>query len=119
MNSIDIAREAAAAALDKKAMRPILMDLRGQSDVCEFQFVCSGDNNRQTRAIADAIEARTKMVGATRPLAVEGKQVGNWILMDYGSTLVHIFYDHLRDYYALEQLWPKAKHLDWSGKVEG
>src|SRR5690606_8309635 len=112
MTPFDIAKEAALAAIDKKAMRPVMMDLRGQSDLADVQFVCSGDNNRQTRAIAEAIEARCKQLGI-RPVAVEGKQAGNWILMDYGSTLIHIFFDYLRDYYALEQLWPKAKHLDW------
>ena len=113
MNSIDIAKEAAKAALDKKAIRPVLMDLRGQSDLCDFQFVCSGDNNRQTKAIAEAIEARCKQTGAVRPVAIEGKQAGNWIMIDYGPTIIHVFFDNLRDYYALEQLWPKAKHLDW------
>jgi ribosome-associated protein len=112
MTPIDIANEAAAAAADKKALRPVLLDLRGQSDLCDFQFICSGENDRQTRAIAEAIEARCKQVGGIRPVAVEGKQSGNWILMDYGSTVVHVFFNYLRDYYALEELWPKAKFLD-------
>jgi ribosome-associated protein len=111
MESIDIAREAAAAALDKKAVRPVMLDLRGVSDLCDYQFICSGENERQTRAIADAIEARCKEVGGIRPVAIEGKQSGNWILLDYGSTIVHIFFSYLRDYYALEQLWPKAKFV--------
>lgn len=112
MTPFDIAREAATAALDKKALRPVMLDLRGQSDLCDFQFICSGDNNRQTRAIAEAIEARCK-AGGVRPFAIEGKESGNWILLDYGSTLIHVFFDYLRDYYAVEQLWPKAKHLDF------
>jgi ribosome-associated protein len=112
MESIDIAREAAAAALDKKAVRPIMLDLRGVSDLCDYQFICSGENERQTRAIADAIEARCREVGGIRPVAIEGKQSGNWILLDYGSTIIHIFFSYLRDYYALEQLWPKAKFVN-------
>lgn len=111
MTPLDIAKEAAAAAADKKAVRPILLDLRGVSDLCDFQFICSGDNERQTRAIADAIEDRCKKLGGFRPAAIEGKQTGNWILLDYGSTLVHVFFGPLRDYYALESLWPKAKFL--------
>jgi ribosome-associated protein len=112
MNAFDIANEAAAAAADKKALRPVLLDLRGQSDLCDYQFICSGENERQTRAIAEAIEARCKQAGGVRPVAVEGKQSGNWILIDYGSTVIHVFYNYLRDYYALEELWPKAKFLD-------
>ncbi len=111
MTPMDIAKEAAAAAADKKAVRPVLLDLRGVSDLCDYQFICSGENERQTRAIAEAIEARCRQVGGIRPVAIEGKQSGNWILLDYGSTLVHIFYNYLRDYYALEQLWPKAKFV--------
>jgi ribosome-associated protein len=112
MDSLEIAKLAAAAASDKKAVRPILLDLRGQTDLCEYQFICSGENDRQTRAIASAIEEQCKAVDGTRPIAVEGRQTGNWILMDYGSTMIHIFQSHLRDYYGIEQLWPKAKFVD-------
>lgn len=108
MNGMDIAREAAAAAADKKASRPVLLDLRGLADFCDFQFICSGENDRQTRAIAEAIEERCKKNGV-RPAAVEGKQTGNWITLDYGSIIIHVFFDYLRDYYALEEIWPKAK----------
>jgi ribosome-associated protein len=112
MTPIEIAQAAAQAAADKKAVRPILIDLRGQSDLADFQFICSGENEVQTRAIADAIEARCRQVGGIRPVAIEGKQSGNWILLDYGGTLVHVFFSYLRDYYALESLWPKAKFLN-------
>lgn len=115
MTPFQIAQEAAAAAAEKKALRPVLVDLRGQSDLCEYQFICSGENQRQTQAIASAIEETVKKNGGTKPLAVEGKQGGNWILMDYGSTIIHVFFDYLRDYYALEQLWPKAKFVDPKG----
>lgn len=111
MNYLEIAKEAAAAAADKKAVRPVLLDLRGVADLCEYQFICSGENERQTRAIADAIEERCRKVGNIRPFAIEGKQTGNWILMDYGGTLIHIFYNYFRDYYAIEELWPTAKFL--------
>lgn len=110
MTPIDIAKEAYAAAMDKKAVRPVLLDLRGLADFCDFQFIVSGENDRQTRAIADAIEESCKKKGV-RAAAVEGRQTGNWITMDYGSTIIHVFYDFLRDYYALEEIWPKAKHV--------
>lgn len=111
MTPFDIATEAAAAASDKKALRPVLLDLRGQSDICDFQFICSGENERQTRAIAEAIETRCKEKGV-RPAVVEGKQTGNWILLDYGSTVIHVFFNYLRDYYAIEEIWPKAKFME-------
>ena len=109
MTPLDIAREAVLAAADKKAVRCIVQDLRGLSDLCDYQLVCSGENERQTRAIADSIEERCRRLFNVRPVAVEGKQSGNWIMIDFGSTLIHIFYDAVRNYYALESLWPKAK----------
>ena len=110
MTPIEIAKEAALAAADKKAFRPVLIDLRGLADFCDYQFICSGENDRQTKAIAEAIEERCKKNGV-RPAAVEGRQSGNWITMDYGSTIIHVFFDYLRDYYALEEIWPKAKFV--------
>lgn len=115
MNPIDIARNASQAAADKKASRCVIMDLRGISDMADFQFICSGDNDRQTRAIADAIEEKCKASGNLKPVAIEGKQSGNWILMDYGSTLIHIFCNPVRDFYALESLWPNAKMITMPG----
>jgi len=114
MTPLDIAREAVTAAADKKAIRCVLQDLRGLSDLCDYQLVCSGENERQTKAIADSIEERCRRIGNIRPVAVEGKQSGNWIMIDFGSTLIHIFYDAVRNYYALESLWPKAKLLPLS-----
>ena len=111
MNSLDIANVAAEAAGDKKATRIVILDLRGVSDFAEFQVICSGDNDRQTRAIADAIEEQCKSRGGIRPYATEGKQTGHWILLDYGATLIHIFNSEIRDYYAIEKLWPKAKEV--------
>lgn len=105
---IELAKHAAAAAGEKKAMRIVCLDLRGFSDICDLQLVCSGENERQTVAIASAIEERLLRHGV-RPAAVEGKQTGNWVLLDYGSLVVHIFLNVYRDYYALETLWPKAR----------
>jgi ribosome-associated protein len=110
MESLDLAKSAATAAADKKATRPVLLDLRGHSDICDFQFICSGSNNKQTVAIAAEIESRFRKAGV-KAAGIEGKQSGNWILMDYGNTLIHIFFEDLRDYYAMESLWPDAKYI--------
>ena len=114
MNSYEIACEAYRVADDRKATRPVMIDLRGQHDLCDYAFICSGESDRQTRAIAEAIEVHCKGRDGTRPVAVEGKQSGHWILLDYGPTMVHIFFSYLRDYYALEELWSKAKFVDLS-----
>ena len=115
MNFIELGQIAASAAVDKKSTRISLLDVRGFTDMCDAVLICSSDNERQSGAICDAIEERCKKVAGIKPYAVEGKQVGNWILMDYGSFIVHIFLADARDYYALDSLWPKAKKVPVEG----
>lgn len=114
-NYKELGQIAASAAVDKKAGRITLMDVHGLTDMCDAVLICSSDNEKQSAAIADAIEERCKKVSGVRPYAVEGKQVGNWILMDYGSVIVHIFLSAARDYYALDSLWPTAKTIPVDG----
>ncbi len=114
MDAIELAKQAAIAAHEKKGSRIMILDLRDMSDICDFQMICSGTNTRQTQAIADNISARCKKTFGISPLAVEGKQGGFWVLLDYGSTIIHIFSGTLRDYYAIEELWPKAKVITLS-----
>jgi ribosome-associated protein len=111
----DIAIEAANAANEKKASRMTALDLRGLSDLCDVQMICSGENERQTKAIADAITGHIKQKGGGHPVAVEGLQTGSWILIDYGSVIIHVFMNEYRDYYALESLWPTAKAISLPG----
>lgn len=104
--SLELAKVAAEAARSKKASRIVFLDLRGKSDICDFQLICSGDSDRQTKAICDAIEDVCKEKMQVRPISIEGKGSGQWILLDFGSLIVHVFLNQLRDYYALENLWP-------------
>lgn len=110
MDSLQLVREAAKAAIEKKASRITIQDLSEKSDMCEFQMICSGKSERQAQAIADAISSHLKTLGKSA-IAIEGKQTGHWILMDYGFVLVHIFLESVRDFYALENLWPDAEFL--------
>jgi ribosome-associated protein len=112
---IELGQIAGSAAVDKKAGRIALMDVHGMTDMCDAVLICSADNEKQSAAIADAIEERCRKVSGVKPYAVEGKQVGNWILMDYGSVIVHIFLATARDYYALDSLWPNAKKIAVEG----
>ena len=112
---IELGQIAGSAAVDKKAGRIALMDVHGMTDMCDAVLICSADNEKQSAAIADAIEERCRKVSGIKPYAVEGKQVGNWILMDYGSVIVHIFLAAARDYYALDSLWPNAKKIAVEG----
>ncbi len=107
--SLILAKIAAEAAKTKKASDIILQELGGKSDMCDFQLICSGDNDRQTRAIAESIADACKVQAQIRPAAIEGAQTGQWILMDYGNLLVHVFLRDVRNYYAIESLWPDAQ----------
>lgn len=112
MSSLQIAKLGCTAAANKKAKRMVVMDLRGLSDICDIQIVCSGDSDRQTRAIAQGIEETLKSEMGLSPVSVEGRQSGQWILLDYGSAIIHVFFDSIRGFYALEELWPSAKFMD-------
>lgn len=112
MSPLDAAKVAAQAAAEKKAVRIVLQDLNGLSDVCQYQLICSGTNERQTQAICQGIEDTLRENYGIKPAAIEGKQSGHWILLDYGATIIHVFLDSIRDYYAIEGLWGRAKMIN-------
>jgi ribosome-associated protein len=109
--SIAIARAAVAAAADKKAENIVLLDLRGLSSVADYFVVCSGNSERQLRAIADGLAEGLQKAMNMPPRHVEGLSGGGWVLVDYGDVIVHIFSPSLRGYYNLEALWAKAPVL--------
>ena len=100
-------RQAVAAASERKAVDLRVLDLAEVSDFTDFFLVMSGTNERQVKALADAIEA-TLRASKVRPLHTEGQRQGTWVLMDYGDFVVHIFQDDTRHFYGLEGLWGDA-----------
>ena len=110
-HALSLARLAWHAALTRKAEQPLLLDLRGLSSVCDYQYVCSGANPRQTKAISLAIEEQVRDAYALHPQAVEGQAQGEWISMDYGLVIIHIFRREVRSYYEFDTLWPQANRL--------
>ena len=101
---------AVEAAQSRKAEDIVVLRIGEVSSLTEYFVVCSGTNTRQTQAIADAIEERLREEG-WRPMGVEGKQVGEWILMDYGDLVVHIFSPQKRRFFDLERLWRNAPQV--------
>jgi ribosome-associated protein len=100
-----MARAIAELADDKKAIEIVELDLRGVLDYTDFFIVCSGNTDRQTKAIHDGIHAGMKHAHGVLPERVEGVGEARWILMDYLDVVVHIFTPEMRDFYRLEQLW--------------
>jgi ribosome-associated protein len=108
MRSEQLADEIARYAADKKARDVVELDLRGVLDYTDYFLVCSGNSERQTKAIHDGILEGLKHEHSTLPRRVEGVAKADWILMDYLDVVVHIFTPQTRDYYRLEQLWGEA-----------
>jgi ribosome-associated protein len=100
--------EAVAAAEEKQAKDIRVLDLREVTSFCDFFVVCNGTNTRQNQAISDSIEVSLKHLGRY-PMSIEGYSNADWILLDYGDFLVHIFTEKARAYYDLERLWRDAK----------
>ena len=101
-------REAVKAADAKQAKEIRVLDLRDISTFADFFVVCSGGNSRQIQAIADEIEVRLKKKGEIAN-SIEGYGNAEWVLMDYGDVLIHVFSEKARTYYDLERLWRDAR----------
>jgi ribosome-associated protein len=104
------ATRALALALEKKALEPVLLDVRDLCSFCNYQLVISGRSDRQVDAIADGIAAGLKAEGL-RPLGAEGARTGQWSLLDYGDFVVHVFLHSAREHYDLEGLWSDAPRV--------
>lgn len=99
---------AARVAEAKKAKDLLVLDLREVTSFTDFFVVCTAASSRQGQAIADEIGKQLKEIGEL-PISSEGYQSGEWILLDYGDFLVHIFSESARSFYDLERLWRHAK----------
>jgi ribosome-associated protein len=99
------------AASDKKAIDMVVLDLREIASFTDFFVIASGANDRQVQAIADEVLERLKKNGV--PAArVEGRKTAEWILLDYGDFLVHVFGEKARKFYDLERLWRESKRVE-------
>jgi ribosome-associated protein len=108
VDSAALADRIAAIASDRKAVDIRVLDLRGVVTYTDFFVICSGNTERQTKAIHDAIYQDLKDNGRLLPRRSEGEREARWILLDYLDCVVHIFTPEARDYYRLEQLWGEA-----------
>jgi ribosome-associated protein len=105
-------RWAAEAAQDKHAVDITVLKLSGTGAFAEYFLLCSGQSHPQIQAIADAIEEQLRRHGV-RPMHREGRSGAEWVLLDYGSFVVHIFSERARQFYDLERLWRTAERQDF------
>ena len=110
--------KAVGAALDKKAMDVVVLDLRQSPAFTDFFVLCSGTNQRQVKAIADAVEEALRAANV-RAAHVEGYERAEWVLMDFFSFIVHVFTPQTREFYSLERLWGDAERIEVSDSPAG
>lgn len=108
---LDQVRIAAQAADEKKAQEILVLRLSAITEFTDYFVICTGASTRQTQAIADAVTEELKKV-KTRPLHIEGYNNAEWILIDYGAFVVHVFTEQSRSFYDLERLWRDAERVE-------
>jgi len=99
-------------ASEKKAFGIVALDLREIASFTEFFIIVSGANQRQVQAISDEISEQLKKELKSSPVRIEGYRSAEWILLDYGDFIVHIFEKEAREFYDLERLWRDAKKVE-------
>ncbi|MDR1192147.1 MAG: ribosome silencing factor [Verrucomicrobiales bacterium] len=108
-DDIRLARLCAEFALDKKANNPLILDLSALNGPASYFLICSGESEPQLKAIAESIVSGLRDQHGIRAVATDGRNSSQWMVLDYGSLLVHIMHEEKRAFYNLEKLWRDAK----------
>lgn len=111
-NEQDILRLSAGAAIDKKAGDIEILKVSGAHALSDYFLICTGTSVTHVKALSDIIEKTVKQELNAVPRHIEGYSSGNWILLDYGSVLIHIFSAETRRFYSIERLWTDAPRID-------
>jgi ribosome-associated protein len=101
---------AVKAALEKKCLEPVLLDVRELASYADYILVVSGKSDRQVQAVAEGVVEALKRENV-RAIGTEGLKTGHWTLLDFGDVIVHVFYHPVRDFYDLESFWVDAPHV--------
>lgn len=101
----------AKVALDTKAENVVVLDVGQKSGFTDYLVIASSTNSRQSLAIAEKMEEEVRKTGRGHPLGIEGRELGQWVLIDFGDVVVHIFLDEMREFYGLDSLWFDAKKV--------
>lgn len=110
LDKTTIAEQVVTFALDRKALTPIIIDLRDEGAYTDFLIIVSGTSDRHVQAIAEHVGHAMKDIGHP-PYGMEGLKDGQWALVDFGDAVLHVFHQFTRDIYRLEELWKDAPRL--------
>jgi ribosome-associated protein len=108
-------------ALDKKALNVKILKIKHLSSIADYLVLASGQSDKQAQAIADSVKQGLKKFG--KAIDIEGLKEGNWIVIDYGDVIVHVFKNEIRHYYDLDALWSQAPLVEipeeylWEGQT--
>ena len=106
------AQALAVAALEKKALDLVILDMRGLIDFSDYFVLCTAKNSRQVRAIAESVKMVAKKEHDSPPVGLEGLDACRWVLVDFSDVVVHVFDGPMRGFYDLDGLWRDAPRLD-------
>ncbi len=105
LDSLELARHIVGLIADQKGEDVLLLDIRDISILADYFVIGSATSERQAKAVVEDVKQKVKGTFDVRPLHVEGEPASGWVLMDYGSVIVHLFTPEMRAYYDLEGLW--------------
>lgn len=117
MSSQKFVKSVAKSASNLKATDIKILDLADLCSFTDYFMICSGSSSRHVQSIADNIVIEQKKNGH-QPLGVEGESKGDWVLIDFGSVVAHVFYPETREFYNIERLWGDAKRVKIKGITE-
>ncbi|HBK52452.1 ribosome silencing factor [Syntrophomonas wolfei] len=111
LNEEELAQAVAAACLDEKAVDVVILDVNELTIITDYFVIATARSRVQVQNIVEMVQERLKEFNIL-PSRVEGVEQGNWAVMDYSSTILHVFQPEEREYYDLENLWGDAKEVD-------
>jgi ribosome-associated protein len=114
--AIEVARTAALTADDKKAERTLVLFVADVLSITDYFVITSASNRRLVRTVVDEIEQAVRERHGRAPLRVEGISEQQWVLIDYGDVVVHVFSDEIRAYYEIERLYRDVPSIDWQAE---
>ena len=111
--SLLLAQAAAQTAADNRGQDILVLDLRDLTCIFDYFVIASGTSRRQLHAMSEEIEHKLEDDLGDQRMGIEGYQGSTWILLDYGTVVIHLFDQETRDYYGIEKLWGEAARIDW------
>lgn len=116
--SLQLALAAARTAADNRGQSIVVLDLREITPVFDYFVIATGTSRRQLHAMSEEIDHTLEDDLDDERMGIEGYQESRWILLDYGTVVIHLFDEEVRGYYDIENLWAQAKRVDLTGVVE-